>query len=92
MIIEGLLSAVVWLISLLFHAINFPSLPEAFVTFWNDSNAALHMANGIRILAAYTHFVFLSALFVVSQTISAMETAWKLVRWVLRKIPFLGID
>lgn len=50
-----------------------------------------YLADGVAIVAAYTDFAFLMVLVGIAVTISGIVSAYHILMWILKKIPFLGI-
>ena len=50
------------------------------------------LAEGMAIINAYIDSVYIGALFAVVVSVMALINTWRVIRWILKKIPFLGID
>lgn len=90
MIIEGLLSVVQKLLTLLLSPIDIPSLPsnvQSIIT-----QAMGYIIDGLGILAAFTHYQFIMALIAIVLVIEAAFLIYKFVLWILRKIPAAAIE
>ena len=92
MVIELLLDLVSSVLHAGFALFDFPSLPVNVDNILHDLQFTQAMANGVSIVAAYTHFTFLLGLFVFCCAVEIAENVYKSLRWILRKIPFLGIE
>lgn len=92
MIIEAFLNAAKFIILHVIDLFNFPELPEAIHDILHYTQFTQAMANGASIFCAYTHYQFLLGLFVFCVAVEAAETLWKWARFLLRKIPILGIS
>lgn len=90
MLIETLLTVLYNVFSLLTSPISIPQLPEnvttALTTFFD------YLQAGVGILAAYTHIGYLLTLFGIIIAVDIGIQLYKFVMWVIKKIPFLGIE
>lgn len=91
MIIEALLNLVHSFVALILSPIDFPSLPAGLADVLQNAWFAQAMGSGIALLAAYTHFEFISGLFLTVAFIHVLEVVYKWCCWILRKIPFLNV-
>ena len=91
MILEAILTAVKAFLLLIMSPLNFPSLPEGLLTFVHAEQFANAVFSGVSILAGYTHFAFLSGLFLFVMYLHVIELLYKWICWVLRKIPILNV-
>ena len=89
MIIEGLLSLLLTLLSALllpFRMIAFPA---------SVANVVLqligYLGTGARVMKYYTHWSYISGLLAFIISMQAFVSGYHLVMWVLKKIPFLNI-
>lgn len=89
MIIEALMNLIYNVIDAL-AVFELPQLPEEVFGFMSDATS--YLTSGVGILANYVHFPFLVGLFGVIVAYEIILTGWKGLMWVLRKIPFLGIE
>lgn len=90
MIIEGLLSVVQKLLTLLLSPIDIPSLPsnvQSIIT-----QAMGYIIDGLGIFAAFMHYQFVMALIAIVLVIEAAFLIYKFVLWILRKIPAAAIE
>lgn len=55
------------------------------------SYVILILANGVGIVACYTHFQYIASLLGFVISVDALMTLYRLVMWILKKIPFLNI-
>lgn len=90
MIVETLMRVVYSLFSLLTTPIQIPSLPESVHDIL--SMVLGYIGTGGQILAAYTDLGYLVSLFVVVVGVDAGMLIYKLVMWIIKKIPMLGIE
>ena len=51
----------------------------------------LILANGVGIVACYTHFSYIATLLGFVISINALMMGYRVVMWILKKIPFLNI-
>lgn len=89
MIVEALLNLVALLIGALLTPLRLASLPDRVLTVVQAGLG--YVFNGFAIVAAYTHFDFLLALFAICVAVDAIMLTYKGIMWILRKIPFLSI-
>lgn len=90
MIIKGLFELVFGLLKIVFAPINLPDLPTGIQSVLNELQSVL-----IGALGLFGIFVDLSVvkwLIPVVLVIVNLDKVWNLIMFVLRKIPFLGIE
>ena len=91
MIIESLLNAIFSVFETLFSSINIPGMPEGMsdqvVGFFNDT---LNYAGSL--ISLFVPWSQVKIFFPILIVILSSEEIYKLVMWVLRKIPMLGIS
>lgn len=90
MIIQGLLSVVSTLIHLLFGFVNIPAMPEAIETSVDYVFDLLF--NGVQFLGFVMHWEVVKVCLPVLLAVLLFEDVYYLVMWILRKLPFLGIE
>ena len=90
MIIEGLLSVIKKLLTLLLSPIDIPSLPTGVQEV--ISKGMNYIIDGLGIFSAFTHYQFIMALVAVVLVIEAAFLVYKFVLWLLRKIPAASIE
>ena len=90
MVINACLAIVRWLLGLLLTGLQIVALPAKFGSVVLTIISKL--AEGFAILNVYVDSVYIGALFAVCVSVMALFNAWRLVRWIIRKIPFFGID
>lgn len=89
MLIEGLLDLIYNLFDLLFTPINLPSLPESVSEI--IETFCEYISDGLALIANWTHLPYLLTLFTIIAAVDVGILLYKLIMWVLRKIPMLGI-
>lgn len=90
MIFEVVLNILALLLDVVLWPLKIAALPDVVKeTFFM---ALTYLADGIAIVAAYTDFAFLVALFTFAMVVDGVYMSYNVVMWILRKIPFLGID
>ena len=91
MIIESLLNAIFSVFETLFSSINIPGMPdgmsEQVVGFFDD---VLNYAGSL--ISLFVPWSQVKIFFPILIVILSSEEIYKLVMWVLRKIPMLGIS
>lgn len=90
MIIESLINGILNVFKFLTSGIDIPSMP-AEVSSYIDQ-ALEYLTAGAGILANYCHLNYLIVLFGIVIAVEAGILIYKLVIWVLKKIPMLGIE
>lgn len=90
MIIATLISLIVKVFSVLTAFIKVPGTPQAVKDFL--ATALEYMTAGMQILANYVDVPYLLLLFGLVITVDASIFTYRLIMWVLRKIPFFGIE
>ena len=92
MIINAVLSVVLWLLDLSLSQIEVfgdePMEAVALVV----ADVFNWIARGCQILSAYTDFSYLLILLGLVFIINAFHFSYKVILWILRKIPFLNIS
>lgn len=90
MIVEALFNLIFTLFEFLFSGVSLPSLPpEAFEVF---SSAVGYIGAGVAVLSNYVHLSYLLMLFGLILLIDIAMLSYKLVLFVLRKFPVLGVS
>lgn len=89
MIIKALMELVYNLFALLTTPINIPGLPDGVADM--ISSALEYIRTGLMLLANWTDLGYLLTLFALVVAVDAGLLLYKLVMWVLAKIPMLGI-
>lgn len=90
MIIEALMNVIYTLFEVLTSPISIPSLPEGI---HGVIDVALdYIAVGLSLLINYTDLGYLLTLFGLVIAVDAGLLLYKLVMWIIRKIPMLGIE
>lgn len=90
MLIQGVLNLIAGLFRLLLLPIRLASMPDTVSDIIQDVIG--YLIQGVAIVQTYTHFAFLFALFTFCAAVEALYLGYHFVMWILRKIPFLGID
>lgn len=85
MIVAALLNLVSGLLGLLLSPLHIPALPEGVSSAM--SSGMSYVRDGLTLVAAYTHWDFLCALFVAAIAIEAAMLVYKFVMWIIKKIP-----
>lgn len=89
MIIEGLLKIIFNILSLIISQFNVPPAPEEFLNAIPEFFNILDLASG---LISFVLPIKLSVFTVITVVIMVVEHGYPFIMWVLRKIPFLGIE
>lgn len=89
MLIEALLGLVSLIIKGALAVISLPELPAKVKSVALD--VVVWIARGCQIVAAWTDFTYLLALLALVMTVSAVFTSYRVVMWILKKIPFINI-
>lgn len=90
MIIETLLNLIYNVFSVLTLPINIPSLPEEIHSF--IQTALEYISTGVSLLANYTHIEYLLIMFGLILAVDIGIGVYHLVMWIIKKIPFLGME
>lgn len=90
MIIEALMQVVYVLFELLTVPISIPSLPDGIQSVMDQ--AFSYLEAGMGILANYTDLGYLLTLFGIIIAVDVGVLLYKLVMWIIRKIPMLGMS
>lgn len=92
MIINGLANLIYWLLDLLL-VFNLPSLPATVTTILD--NGVEYLKSGVGLVSSFLGPTTMGVLAVLLRLLLLMHGAYMLysfVRFILRKIPMLGID
>ena len=89
MIIEALLGLVYKLMSLLISSFNVPAAPQEFIDAIPQFFGYLKSAQS---LIALVFPIELAPFLTVTLIILAVDHGYPFIMWILRKIPFLGIE
>lgn len=85
MIVTAILNLVAGLLGLLLSPLHIPALPEGVSSVM--STGMSYVRDGLTLIAAYTHWGFLCALFFAAVAIEAAMLVYKFVMWIIKKIP-----
>lgn len=89
MIIEGLLNIIFSILSLIITQFNVPPAPDEFINAIPDFINVLKLGETLISLVLPIN---LAPFVVVTGVIMVVEHGYPFIMWVLRKIPFLGIN
>lgn len=90
MIIEKLLDVVYSIFSTLLSAITFPTLPDEVYTYLD--NAMSYIQGGVGIIANFVPIDYLLILFFFVLNMELAFLAYRLIMWIIRKVPFISIS
>ena len=90
MLVESLLDLIYNLLDTLFTPINLPSLPASLSTIIDT--LCSYISDGLALVANWTHLQYLLALFGIVAAVDVGILLYKLIMWILKKIPMLGIE
>lgn len=90
MIIKGLLELIFGLLSVVFAPINLPPLPDVIQTVLNDFTAILTGAVGL--FAIFVDMNVVRVLIPVVIVIVNFQRVYDLIVYILKKIPFIGVE
>lgn len=90
MIVNALIDMLYGLIDLLTSGLDIPAIPPEVMQV--VASITEYLVMGLKFIANYTHLDYLLALFGVVAAVDAGLLAYKLVMWIVRKIPMLGIE
>lgn len=91
MLIYLLLQVVLWLVNFAFEALEF-DLPTWQQVVLLITEFIEYIGAGCKILATYTDFQYLLVLFGLSILVATFHNLYKVLRWIIRKIPFINIS
>ena len=89
MIIEGLFNLFYTLITVVFSWINLPSLPDGVLSVMDQIVNLLQ--GSLSILGFFVDIDYIKVLLPIVLIVVNFDKAYKLVMFVLRKIPFIGV-
>lgn len=89
MIINGLLTLLLWFLRLLLLPLKVIPLPEGVETVLVQGIG--YLKDGFKILGAYVHLPYLLSLFSFVLTLDLVILGYKAIMWIIKKIPFFGV-
>lgn len=90
MIIKGLFNLVLALMQIIFAPINLPQLPSGIQTIFDNLLTA--MLNAVGLFEVFVRPSTLQLLIPIVIVLVNFEKLWNGIIFILKKIPFLGID
>lgn len=90
MIIKSLADLILVVVQVLTVPIKIPSMPEGVQTAFADFCS--YIEAGLGIVANYTHLGYLATLFGLVVAIETGLLLYKLIMFIIRKIPMLGVS
>lgn len=90
MIIKGLFSLIISLLNVVFGWVNFPAMPEVVDTAFQT--LLQYMTAGIGFVWLIVPRELVLVVVPVVLVLSNFDKLYSVVMWVLKKIPFLGIE
>lgn len=90
MIIKGLFELVFGLLKIVFAPISLPQLPQGIQTVFDELLQVLTGAVGL--LSIFIDFNVVKWLIPIVLVVANFDKVWNLIMFILRKIPFLGIE
>ena len=89
MLIDALLDLLLAVLRVLLTPLRMVVIPETIVTTFDA--ALVYIWDGFSIVAFYTHYNYIMALFTLCMTVYLVIWSYDIVNFVLRHIPFLHI-
>ena len=90
MIVEALLTLISTLLKLCFGWINLPNLPDSVMSVVNELFG--YIEGSIGIMGVFIDLSMVRILLPVLLIVVNFEEVWKFTMFILKKIPFLGIE
>jgi hypothetical protein len=90
MIVKGLLELVFGLLQIVFAPINLPDLPEGIANVLDELIDVL--AGAVGLFGIFVDLTVVRWLIPVVLIIVNFDKIWNVIMFILRKIPFLGIE
>lgn len=90
MIIEAVLNLILAFLRLVLLPVRIENIPSDILTVLATLTG--YLIEGGRVLAAYTHAVYLTTLLAFVVSLSVIRNTWRFIRFVLRKIPFINVE
>lgn len=90
MIIKGLFELVYALLSIVFAPINLPDLPVGIQNVFDDLLDIL--VSAVDLCSLFIDFSVVKWLIPVVIAVANFDKIWSLIMFILKKIPFLGIE
>ena len=90
MIIKGLFELVYTLLSIVLSPVQLPQLPEGIQSVFNE---LLEVVKGsVGLASVFLDFNVVKWLIPVVLVVANFDKVWSMIMFILRKIPFLGIE
>lgn len=90
MILEAVFNLVSGLVKIVFGWINLPDLPDSITSVIDELFALI--SGSVGIIGIFVDLNMVKILFPVLLIVINFDEVWKFTMFILRKIPFLGID
>lgn len=90
MIIKGLFELVFTLLKIVFAPISLPQLPDGIQSVLDELVSVL--TSSVGLFGIFVDFNVVKWLIPVVIVIANFDKVWKFIMFILRKIPFLGIE
>lgn len=90
MLIETLMDIFYSVFAFLLTPIDIPNLPDKFYDVIDVVFG--YMSDGIAVLSVYTHIEYLTLLFSIIIAVDVGMLLYRMIMWILRKIPLLSIS
>ena len=90
MIVTGLLTLLTGFLTVLLSPLEMLPLPDGVEAVL--ASGMQYIVNGFEILAAYTHITYLLSLFSFVLSFEMIYLGYKVIMWIIRKIPFFGLS
>lgn len=90
MIIKGLFELILGLLKIVFAPISLPALPDGIQNVLDELLSVLTSAVGL--LGIFVDLSVVKWLIPIVLVIANFDKVWSLIMFILRKIPFLGIE
>lgn len=90
LIIKGLFELVFILLKIVFAPIDLPDLPDGIQTVLDEFIQV--MAGAVGLLGVFVDLNVVKWLIPVVLVVANFDKVWKMIMFILRKIPFLGIE
>lgn len=90
MLIEILLNIVLAFLRVVLLPLQIDNIPQDVLTIFATLTG--YLIDGARVVCAYIHVTYFALLLGIVIAVNTLINGYRFLMWVLRKIPFFGID
>ncbi len=90
MLVESLLDLMFDVFCFFFGDVSVPDFPDEVLNVLLSIEE--YLSSGLAFVAAYTHLPYLLTLFSIALVVDAVILTYRIVMWILRKIPLISVS